>query len=330
MAEQATEAATTTTVAATASDAGTKELTQFLDSPDAGATTAPAKETTADAGETKATDQAGKSEATNKSTTDTPTLTAKQIEACKQLGMSDEEIAELTPETAKPYVDGGTRVRKAMLKFQRRQDKLKETATAGAETDKGEKEATDSGEVLPLPKFEPLTPDDLDDRDKLLAKLNGALEAGYKANQEFHRKLTSQESQAREVQVQQYVREADTFFGELDAKVFDQFGIGKTEELDERSDDFAERSAVMHLARDIQRGLARQDRDVEYNKCLETAVSQLYPDQAQEAARIAAEALAKAKPRGAARPGGATATVKAMDPDKASTEAFTEFLEKRG
>ncbi len=202
-------------------------------------------------------------------TTDTPVWTKRQIEVAKQLGLDTEEIASLKPGELLDVV--GRKYNRKMSELGREQQNLRDGVRTKAEPSGVEK--VDSGELKLDFEYAPEDFDSLGD-DGIVSK-NNRLIAYTKSLSE---RVAALEADINDRKENELADKADRFFTGLDKTEFPDFGTTKASELDEDSDELANRVRVVEEAQILQEAYAHRGKTLNFEDALDKAASMLFSE----------------------------------------------------
>lgn len=176
----------------------------------------------------------------------TPGLTPSQRAAAKQLGYTDDEVAELNEAETKVLERAGDRLRRKMAEMGERLAESEAAETAP----KGEGGKTGASDAAPT-DIEFAEADLAEDGD-ILPKLNQLAAQ----NKDLRSKLAKLERDGQEDREAEIERSVDTFFEGLGEEYVDLYGKGPLAELDEDSAECKARVRVMDKAAPLRRAYA--------------------------------------------------------------------------
>lgn len=205
-----------------------------------------------------------------------PELNKHQVSTAKQLGYTEEEIADMDPEIWGDMLDrGGRKLHTKFSELGRLEKRLKTDGVPDAE------EAPDKDDQAAAQKPEDQEDTDLgfeyeqeDWRDEQdLPKRNKHL-AATRANNIALQELKSQVSELLE---ERRGAEADGFFTDLDAESFPMFGEGKQSELGSDSPQAKARGSLIEEAINLRKYWKSQGQPISLAEALDRALYHLHP-----------------------------------------------------
>lgn len=256
--------------------------------------------------------------------------TERQLDMAKQLGMSDEEVAGLTPGLAAILDRVGTRQSQAMSRVGRLQQQLDAKLKGGAapakaatgEDDAAAAEAAGADSGL-------FVSEDLDSDDGLLGKLNT-----------YANRVQTLEAAMEELRAEKAGKDTETqydtvdkFFGGLDAEAFPQFGSGAAADLDEESEEYKARDALCSKASDIRAGYAllHDGAEMPLGTAMNEALLIVASDQLKaQAERGIADKVKKRASQRISRPTHQNLRTDTRTAEQRELDAVREGAEKRG
>ena len=287
-----------------------------------------------------------KTEQSEKETTEQvskfPDLTDKQVQAAKHLGYADEDIAELSPQTAARVERESAsrhRVESKMGRQDQRLDKLLEKFDAflesrgsqtirDAKSELGGTPATGEGMDEVLSKLEDLSPDSADVEEVIQQQnaLMKVIKAERSARLSEKKAMDKAKSDKQEVVNRKEARGIDEFFENLDSDVFDDFGQGPTAELNEYSLEAETRRDLISKAKRIRQIHVDDGEDVPMRQCLDEALVLVLPEKYRKAAqKPLSDEIPGKRRKGPAKPSANVTLPKSTDP---AQEARLKMMEK--
>jgi hypothetical protein len=245
-----------------------------------------------------------------------PTLTQKQINAAKHLGFSDAEIAEISPQEIKLIERLSKTYRKLESKAGSLAEQLKQTqATQTTPTDKKPAEDAAARPAESSPEPEAIT--ETDDWETIVRKSEAVrqrsldMEKQLKAIQDQLGNVTAQIDEPR---IRQQMAQADEVFNSLDQEIYDQFGQGKTLEMEPDDPECVARFDVIELAKELQDFNSRKGKTTDFGECVENALAIANKEQFTKSAQKSVISEVNKRARGGvARPSGTQTQPRVVD-----------------